>query len=357
MKYLSELSSNFKGKNILVTGHTGFKGSWLTFLLNLMGAKVFGYSIDVPENSRHSYYELNVESLIVNSGKSKFDVREFSYFESFFDNYHFDYVFHLAAQPLVSESYHRPKDTFDTNVLGVLNLLEILRVQDRQITAIIVTSDKCYKNKEQIEPYSENDELGGIDPYSASKAAAEILINSYINSFFLSSDKVHAASVRAGNVFGGGDWSKNRLIPDCVRDILDRGSVALRMPHAVRPWTFVVDIIMGYLLLATELRGSQQDYSGSWNFSSRGTLSVEEVAQIFITCFNRGQIQKDEKLSIGKESSLLLISPDKSENKLQWRCRFSVEEALNHSAEWYRSQSENMKMNEFSHQFIMKYYW
>jgi CDP-glucose 4,6-dehydratase len=351
-----QLKSVFAGKRIFVTGHTGFKGSWLCSILNHMGAEIYGYSLTEPEDSRHSYYALGVADFLKNPGSASGDVRDRQQLEKEIQRTNPDFLFHLAAQPIVSASYLDPYATFTTNVVGVLNVLELLRLGDFPTTAVIITSDKCYKNKEQTTPYLEADEMGGDDPYSASKGAAELVFHSYEVSYPSLGQTYGIATVRAGNVFGGGDWSRNRLIPDCARDLLTRGSVEARMPQAVRPWTFVIDILFGYLLLAANLRTSPVDFRGSWNFASGETKTVADVVQIIIDQLGFGRLVVNPDSKFGKEAGLLLIDPGKATQQLGWKCQFSVEAALRHTADWYLAQHQGQDMRSYSNSFLSAHY-
>jgi CDP-glucose 4,6-dehydratase len=350
------LRDSFAGKRVFVTGHTGFKGSWLCEILRQLGAELYGYSIAEPEDKRHSYYAFNIASHLRNAATALADVRDMARLQAEVDQANPDFLFHLAAQPIVSLSYRDPHTTFSTNIMGVLNVLEILRGRAALTTSVIITSDKCYKNKERDEPYSEDDEMGGDDPYSASKGAAELVFHSYNVSFPQLCKQSGIATVRAGNVFGGGDWSSNRLIPDCARDLISKGEVEIRMPSAVRPWTFVVDILFGYLLLAANLRADPQHYRGSWNFASGATRTVQQVTQLFIDSIGIGRLVVNPSAQIGKEAGLLLIDPSKAERELGWRCAFTVEEALQHTAHWYRLQSEGGDVTRLSETFIHRHY-
>lgn len=349
------LQQTFSGKKILITGHTGFKGAWLSYMLQQLGAQIIGYSISEPENPKHVYYALKIKENLINSSDSFHDVRDLAAFQKIVDQYQPDFVFHLAAQAIVSTSYKDPYTTMSTNIIGTTNVLETLRLLERQITALIITSDKCYKNKERLEPYQENEEMGGDDPYSASKGCAELVFHSYMFSFFQKDAAKHIASTRAGNVFGGGDWSQNRLIPDCVRDILTKGVVDIRMPKAVRPWTFVVEILYGYLMLGHYLH-QDKNYQGSWNFAGGETRTVLEVCNIFIEALGQGSVNIDEAAGFGKESGLLLIDETKARNELGWETIYSVDEALRLTAEWYHAQFKGEEMSHYSQHFIADYY-
>ena len=350
-----ELQKTFQNKTVLITGHTGFKGSWLSYMLKQLGANIVGYSISEPENKNHSYYALGINNFLVNKNDHLHDIRELVTVQRIIDTYKPDFVFHLAAQAIVSTSYKDPYLTMSSNIMGTTNVLETLRLLEKQITAVIITSDKCYKNKERTEPYKEEEEMGGDDPYSASKGCAELVFHAYMFSYLQNDPKKHVASTRAGNVFGGGDWSTNRLVPDCVRDILTKGVVDIRMPEAVRPWTFVVEILYGYIMLAHSLHQDKK-YQGSWNFASGVTKTVLEVCNIFTEALGQGTVNVDKAMSVGKESGLLLIDETKAREQLGWELIYSVDEALKLSAEWYHVQFKGEDMGAYSHKFITDYF-
>ena len=253
---------NFKHKNVIVTGHTGFKGSWLSFWLNNLGAKVIGISNEIPTNpSNFKAIRLNkdIKSLFL-------DIRDLNKIKKIIKFYKPDYIFHLAAQPLVRKSYNEPLKTFSTNAIGTLNVLESLKVIKKKCTVILITSDKSYKNLELKRGYRENDILGGVDPYSASKASAEIIIQSYFHSYFKKNKKISIGVARAGNVIGGGDWSEDRLVPDCVRSWARKKRVVLRNPFSTRPWQHVLEAVGGYLMFAKKLNSNQRLNGEVFNF-------------------------------------------------------------------------------------------
>ena len=345
------LTQVFRGKRVLVTGHTGFKGSWLVFMLRQMGAEVAGLSISEPENDLHAYYALKVSSHLVNPASAVGDVRSIETSRKVIEETRPDFLFHLAAQAIVSVSYRDPLDTVTTNVVGVANACELLRTSDSVVTSVIVTSDKCYKNKERLEPYGEDEEMGGDDPYSASKGAAELIYHSYQTSYFNSADAA-IASGRAGNVFGGGDWSPNRLVPDCMRDLLNGGSVTIRMPEAVRPWTYVLDILVGYLQLAAALDTDAGRYRGSWNFASGETRTVQEICDSMVAALGRGSVIVDAKAKFGKEAGLLLIDPAKANERLGWGPSQSLDQSLKDTAEWYDRQAKGEDMFAYSAGYV-----
>ncbi|WP_343683505.1 CDP-glucose 4,6-dehydratase [Asticcacaulis sp.] len=351
----SDLFQKYSGKRVLVTGHTGFKGSWLTYILSQLGAEVFGYSIEEPEDKRHSYYALGIHGIVKNPDSHLADVRSLDALKVALQSAQPEYLFHLAAQPIVSTSYADPYNTFTSNILGTLNVLELLKLEGGDTTAVIITSDKCYKNVEREEAYVESDEMGGDDPYSASKGAAELVFHSY-NVSFPKMAPSGMCTGRAGNVFGGGDWSRNRLIPDCARELFTRGVVDIRMPDAVRPWTFVVDILFGYLILGASLRTDPARYRGSWNFASGETKTVEQVVELFIESLGTGRLNVNKATAFGKEAGLLLIDPTKANQELGWTNVLSVDAALGETAKWYKAQNEGANMDAYSREFLQRYY-
>ncbi len=331
----------YKGKKVLVTGHTGFKGSWLSLWLINMGARVIGYSSYIP--SKPSNFEVcNLEKHLENF---EGDVRDFDKLNGLISNTKPDIVFHLAAQPIVRKSYDDPKSTFDTNIGGTVNVLESIRKNDFIKAAVIITSDKCYKNFEWIWGYREIDALGGDDPYSASKGCAELIFRSYTKSFFNLKDKPGICSVRAGNVIGGGDWADARIVPDCVRAWAEDSEVIIRSPQATRPWQHVLEPLSGYLWVGANLYNSDNIKGESFNFGpdSKVNQSVEEL----IVKFN--QYWKDLKWKTGKsnnskkESNLLKLSCDKSLNVLNWHAALTFEETVRYTAEWYKSYYKEHK--------------
>ena len=353
----SELRKTFKGKTVLVTGHTGFKGSWLAYLLHILGANVVGYSIDVPADKKHSYYTLGIENKLVNSNNSFFDVCNYQSIDSIMQDYNPEFVFHLAAQAIVSTSYKTPLQTMKSNIMGTVNVLECLRCYPNEVTSVIITSDKCYKNKERYNSYEEHEEMGGDDPYSASKGACELVFHSFLVSYFQKDPNKRIASARAGNVLGGGDWSANRLIPDCIRDILYKdGVVEIRSPNSIRPWTFVVDILYGYIVLAHFLVKDKDHFQGSWNFASGETATVSGVCASLIDSLGKGSIKINTNFSIGKECGLLLIDGSKARRELGWKPIYTVNDAIGVTARWYLEQQQQADMEKYSMKFIEKYF-
>lgn len=318
-----------------MTGHTGFKGSWLALILTRSGARVTGVAL--PPSTTPSHFELlgldqEIESLYC-------DIRDLEGLQRVFQRVRPEVVIHLAAQAFVRASYLDPHRTFSTNVLGSLNVLECVSRSPDVGALVYVTSDKCYKNKEQMQGYLETDELGGIDPYSASKAAAEHVFASYVSSRFSDSSGVRVASARAGNVVGGGDWSPDRLIPDCIRSIESNSKIEIRHPNATRPWQHVLEPLSGYLRLAVGLLNDEVASGESWNFGppENSVHRVEEVAKFLASRWGepeRVSVKPDE--SGMYESGLLQLNCDKAARLLAWRTRWSFESTMLHTVDWYR---------------------
>ena len=334
----------FKGKNILITGHTGFKGSWLSLILHNFGANVYGYSLPM-ENKKNHFELLNLKKLI---NHNEGDVRDYSSLKNVFEKCKPDLIFHLAAQALVKKSYLNPSDTFSTNFLGSLNILELSRTSKNLKSLIYVTSDKCYENKEWIWGYRENDQLGGHDPYSASKSCAEIMFSSYMKSFFSIKGKIGVASVRAGNVIGGGDWSEDRIVPDCINSIIENKTIILRNPNAVRPWQHVLEPLNGYMILSYHLYKNPSKFSGNWNFGPKEseTLSVLDLSKFFISYFKSGKIKVEKSSLNAYETQLLKLNCDKANLLLSWRPKWDIPKTLGMTAEWYKRilEGENAKL-------------
>ena len=329
----------FKNKRILVTGHTGFKGSWLVTWLNLLGSKVMGISLNPSDSENHFNILKNDLKIIDRRG----DIRNFEYLKKNIKKFKPDIIFHLAAQAIVSTSYKYPKETIETNVLGTLNLLNILSELKHKCITVLITSDKCYKNIEVSRGYKETDQLGGDDFYSSSKASAELIINSFYKSFIKDKNKfLRIATARAGNVIGGGDWSKNRLIPDCVRFWSKNKVVILRNPNATRPWQHVLEALSGYLHLAYQLNKNKSLNGESFNFSNN------QIKNFTVLKFIKG-IQKFWKKANWKvnkkvffyESTLLQLNSSKSKKILKWKNKLKLNETIKMVAEWYLAYYKN----------------
>lgn len=332
---MREALASFSGKRVLITGHTGFKGSWMTFLLKELGANLMGCALPpVPERSH--FEMLNLKDGITHVTA---DIRDASTLSTAMQSFRPEYVFHLAAQALVRQSYEEPVTTFGTNVMGSVHLLEAVRQCESVRALVYVTSDKCYENVEWVWGYRENDRLGGHDPYSASKAAAELVFSAYAKSYFSSRPGLGAASARAGNVIGGGDWAKDRIVPDCIRAVEANRSILLRNPEATRPWQHVLEPIAGYLLLAARLRSDPARYAGSWNFgpSSADVRTVHEVASAISGRFTRTIAAISQSASQEHEARLLQLNCDKAHQLLGWYPRWGVDKTLAVTADWYKA--------------------
>jgi len=334
------LNNFYKNKRVLVTGNTGFKGSWLTAWLLKMGSRVYGYSIDIP--SQPSLYEdLSLEKQIT---PKRGDINNHSTLQEWVQKCEPEIVFHLAAQPLVRRSYDNPIETFETNMMGTIKMMDCILKTPSVKASLMITTDKVYKNIESDYEYREDDPLGGKDPYSASKAAAEIAFKSYFESFFKESQK-YIASVRAGNVIGGGDWSEDRLIPDAMRTWLNQKVLTIRSPHSVRPWQHVLEPLYGYLLLAKELHEGRHQ-GESYNFAPRSEShwSVEKVISVLAEGFEMAKWSVDSsQIGNKKESHLLQLSWEKAYKDLRWKPQLSMRETLEMTAEWYRNYKNNPK--------------
>ena len=350
----NNLLSFFKGRRVLVTGHTGFKGSWLSFLLHEGGAEVLGYAL--PPDKEKSHFSLLGLSDKINHVEA--DIRDAEKIKLCMKDFQPEFVFHLAAQALVRTSYLDPKTTFGTNIMGAVNLLEAVRDCESVRSLVFITSDKCYENNNWVWGYRENDRLGGHDPYSASKAAAETVFSSYACSFFSDRKELGAASARAGNVIGGGDWSEDRIIPDCIRAIETGKPIELRSPDATRPWQHVLEPLSGYLQLALSLRDEPLSFSGAWNFgpSTSEVRTVLEVAEHVVARMGFGEINIVESDSNQHEAKLLQLNCDKARQILDWSPRWDVDEALNATADWYKEVSSGSDASDVTHKQITDYF-
>jgi CDP-glucose 4,6-dehydratase len=330
------LSKTFSGKKIFVTGNTGFKGSWLTLWLEQLGANVYGFSN--REKTQPSMFEdLGIENNItqfygdIADRKSLFDALKIV---------KPNFVFHLAAQSIVSTSYSNPLKTFKTNSLGTATLLDVMVELDFNCVAVMITSDKCYENDERVTGYREDDRLGGRDPYSASKAAAEIFLSAYIRSFFSEGLKLRIGIARAGNVIGGGDWNTNRIVVDCAKAWLHREKVSIRNPEATRPWQHVLEPLSGYLRLAQKLSESQDLHGEAFNFgpNESNVYTVNQIVSRLGKHWGHEDVAKHLELSGKKtmhESSLLSLNCEKAAQELSWSPRLEIDECLKLVADWY----------------------
>jgi len=325
----------YKDKRVLVTGHTGFKGSWLTAWLLSLGAKVAGYSLSIPTEPAH-IEELNILSKI---DHYLGDIKDYDNFYKVCQDFKPEFIFHLAAQPLVRDSYTDPRNTFEVNMVGTLNVLEVIRMMSDTVkVGIMITSDKCYDNVEWIYGYRENDALGGADPYSGSKGAAELIAKSYMLSFF-KDGKTRVATVRAGNVIGGGDWAKDRIVPDIVKSWSNGKPVEIRSPYSTRPWQHVLEPLSGYLNLAANLYEKDSElYNQAFNFGPDSKINknvgelIDEMKLNWTT--SPGWINQSTD-SFMKESNLLKLSCDKANIQLKWFPVMGFEETIAFTVNWY----------------------
>lgn len=329
---------NFKNKKVLITGHTGFKGSWLTIWLVMIGAKILGISKDVPTKPSH-YSALGISKKIIDF---RFDIRNLNKLKKTIIKFQPDFIFHLAAQPLVNISYKNPLITWETNLVGTINILESIKLLKKKCVCVIVTSDKCYRNYELKRGYKETDELGGFDPYSASKGAAEIAVRSYIKSFFVDSKKYRIVTARAGNVIGGGDWNQGRLIPDCMISAQSNRVSKIRNQYSTRPWQHVIELIYGYLKLAIKLKENKSFHGESFNFgpNKQKNRKVKEILHEIKKQWNNFkwvQIKNGDESE--KESKLLKLNCDKSNRKLKWKILMNFQETIKLTLDWYKQHS------------------
>jgi CDP-glucose 4,6-dehydratase len=324
----------FKGRRVLVTGHTGFKGSWLALWLNELGAEVTGYAL-APGYQRSHFELLDLGNHIRHI---EGDIRDCVALGHAFDEAKPEFVFHMAAQALVRRSYDDPLETFSTNVLGSANVLEAIRERDTIRALVFVTSDKSYLNKEWVWGYRENDELGGHDPYSASKAGAEMAFAAYQHSFYQDRKVFGAASARAGNVIGGGDWAEDRIIPDCIRALEAGKPIVLRSPDATRPWQHVLDPLNGYLMLAAALVDKPEKFAGAWNFGPEvgAGLTVHDLAERVAEHWGGGTVEIDRPDDAPFEHRLLQLSIDKAKLEMDWHPKWHSERAIKESIDWYK---------------------
>lgn len=333
----------WKDKHVFVTGHTGFKGSWLSLLLQNLGARVTGYSLQPPTNP--SLFEL--ANVVDGMHSIEGDVRDLDHLRSAMRETHPEIVIHMAAQPIVRQSYQNPVETYSTNVMGTVNLLESVRQTEGVRSVINVTSDKCYENKEWIWGYRENEPMGGYDPYSNSKGCSELITSAFRNSFFHPNDYqkhgVAVASARAGNVIGGGDWAESRLIPDCINKWLAGEIVTIRYPQAVRPWQHVLEPLCGYLQLAERLYVLGSQFAEAWNFGPKeqDSQSVQYIVQNLAILWKGGAHWNIDSSPQPHEANFLKLDSSKANNLLKWFPRWRIESTLEKIAEWYQVYQEN----------------
>ncbi len=353
--------SFWQGKKVFITGHTGFKGSWLSLWLHDIGAVVTGYALEPPTNP--SLYQLaSIDSMLTSNIA---DIRNLEDLKKAVIEAAPDIVFHLAAQPIVRDSYHKPVETYDINVMGTVHLLEAIRYANRKgkgIKAVInVTTDKCYENREWVWGYREGDNLGGYDPYSNSKACSELVTASFRNSFFHPKDYllhgVGIASVRAGNVIGGGDWAMDRLIPDSIRSLLNREKIRIRNEHAIRPWQHVLEPLSGYMLLAEKLFIYGPKYGEGWNFgpNDNDVKPVKWIVKEICNKWGDGAAYELEKGNHPHEATYLKLDCSKAKTILGWNPKWNLDIALNKVVEWTRAYQEKKDIREVCLKQIKEY--
>jgi CDP-glucose 4,6-dehydratase len=324
----------WKGKRVLLTGHTGFKGMWMTIWLNRLGAEVTGYSLEESENDE--FFDATGIGERINDIRA--DINDADALRWAFTEYRPQIVFHMAAQSLVGKSYDEPLSTVETNVMGTANVLEAMRLTTSVKSAVIVTSDKCYQNNEWVWGYRETDQKGGRDPYSASKGCAEVLVESYRNSFLRRQGKL-VASARAGNAIGGGDWSRDRLIPDCIKALQNGRRIRIRNPDATRPWQHVLEPLDGYMMLAERMY-TQRKYDEAWNFGPtlESIRPVAEVADLVIKEWGSGKWVDATKKRARHEARALALDISKAYFQLGWKPKLTLEQAVAWTVEWYRGE-------------------
>lgn len=337
----------YSGKRVLVTGHTGFKGSWLSIWLHELGAEVVGVSQE-PFTNRDNYVLSGVGKRIMADLRA--NICDGQRMKEIFQKYQPEIVFHLAAQPLVRYSYEQPVETYEANVMGTIHVMEAIRATSSVKVGVMITTDKCYDNKEQMTGYKEEDPFGGYDPYSSSKGACEIAIQSWRRSFFNPQDygkkhHVSLASVRAGNVIGGGDWALDRIIPDCIKALEQNKVIDIRSPKAIRPWEHVLEPLSGYMLLAKKQWEHPTEFCEGWNFGpeSESVSTVWEVATELIKNYGKGELKDSSDPNAVHEAKLLMLDITKAKTKLGWKPRMNMQQCMELVADWYkRYQTEDV---------------
>jgi CDP-glucose 4,6-dehydratase len=348
---------SWRGRRVFLTGHTGFKGSWLALWLSRLGAQIRGYSLD-PCTEPNMF---NLTSVGTAVDDLRGDIRDYAKLEASMAQFAPEVVFHLAAQPLVRRSYADPLGTYATNVMGTVHVLEAVRKTPSVRAVVCVTTDKCYQNQEWVWPYRETDPLGGYDPYASSKACAEIVSAAFRNSFFppekLPEHHVALATARAGNVIGGGDWSEDRLIPDLIRGFSSGQPVLIRCPNAIRPWQHVLESLQGYMTLAQQLLAQQARSASSYNFgpSDDDVWPVERIANKLVEMWGTGACWTRDLVLTVHESNVLRLDASKARLELGWKPRLRTETALEWTMAWYRAWSQADNMGEFTRKQIAEY--
>lgn len=345
-----DIFNNFyKGKRVLVTGHTGFKGSWLSIWLHELGAEVVGVALD-PFTERDNFVLSGIGNKI--KADIRADIRDLKKMKAIFAEYQPEIVFHLAAQPLVRLSYDQPVETYEANVMGTIHVMEAIRATKSVKVGVMITTDKCYDNKEQMTGYKEDDPFGGYDPYSSSKGACEIAIQSWRRSFFNPDDygkkhTVSLASVRAGNVIGGGDWALDRIIPDCVKALETGRPIDIRSPKAIRPWEHVLEPLSGYMMLAQKMWDEPTKWCEGWNFGpeSESVSTVWEVATELVNNFGFGELKDSSDPNAVHEAKLLMLDITKAKTRLGWKPRMDMKQCMALVADWYKRYKKESVYN------------
>jgi CDP-glucose 4,6-dehydratase len=340
----------WQGKKVFLTGHTGFKGSWLSIWLQKLGSDVTGYSLTPPTDPNM----FNLVKVADGINDIRGDVRDLESLKKALTDSQAEIVIHMAAQPLVRDSYKFPVETYSTNVMGTVHVLEAARLQENVRAVLNVTSDKCYENSEKTSGYCEDDPMGGHDPYSSSKGCAELVTSAYRNSYFKADKAV--ASARAGNVIGGGDWATDRLVPDIIRAVKDGRTVYLRNPQAIRPWQHVLDPLSGYLMLIERLYSDGQPFAEGWNFgpSEEDARPVEWLAHEIATLWGELKWEKSNA-SNPHEAQYLKLDCSKAQTRLEWAPRLNLSEALKWTVTWYKDQIAGEEMRSITEKQIKNY--
>ena len=349
------MNSNFwKNKKVLLTGHTGFKGSWLSIWLKKMGGDLIGFSKDVP--TEPSLFELADVSKDMTSIMG--DIRDFSVVQKIIEDNQPDIIIHMAAQALVRDSYKNPLETFSTNIMGTANVLEAIKISKKTRVMINVTSDKCYENKGTGNNFSEDAAMGGYDPYSSSKGCSELISSAYRNSFYniedFESHKLSLSTVRAGNVIGGGDWAKDRLIPDIINGIAKKNSIEIRHMDAIRPWQFVLEPLNGYLLLAKKMWDEGNKFSEAWNFGpdNKNFKSVKWILEKISKEWNKEIKWNENNGDNLHEASILKLNSEKVKKRLGWETKLNIDETIGWTINWYKEFLRNSNMKEYTEKQI-----
>ena len=345
----------WKNKKIFLTGHTGFKGSWMIIFFHLLGAKVYGYSL--KQNKISLYNIANLNKIITKSFIG--DIRSYNKLKKSIQKSSPDFLIHMAAQSLVQYSYVNPRETYEVNSIGTLNILNILNEIKSIKNTLIITTDKVYKNLNQNRHFKENDELGGYDPYSNSKACAELICQSYYSSF-LFGQKISCVTARAGNVIGGGDFAKNRIIPDFFRALKNNKKLILRYPNAIRPWQHVIEPLYGYILLLMSISKNKSPKNGAWNFGPKrsNNLEVKKIASLLNANFDNqiNIFERYNKKNKFKESNILMLSSEKSKKTLKWKPRYNINQSIRLISDWYKAfQKDKKNILNFSKKQILDY--